>query len=81
MEKHFIEPDLLKADTIIDYDGIPTPGMEPLNDEAVKRLDEYYKRNPQATLNPVDNLPRTMAAVVEVEPPKAAVIVAGKGTN
>ena len=65
---HFIEPDLHKAGTVIDYDGPPNEGMEPLDEEATKQLDAYFAKNPRASLNPVDQLPRTMAVAVAVEP-------------
>lgn len=62
---HFIEPDYIKADTVIDYNGPPNEGMEPLDDEAKASLAKYFETNPKASINPVEQLPRTMAKVVE----------------
>lgn len=57
---HFFAPNLLKEGTVINYDGQPTPQMEPLNEEAEDRLAEYYKKNPNAAINVVDALPDTV---------------------
>lgn len=70
---HFIEPDFFKADTVIDFQGDfsqLTPMMEPLDEAAGKLMDAYYKKNPKATISPVDDLPRSMATAV-IEEPKA----------
>lgn len=67
---HFIEPELYPADTVIDYSGPVNPGMEPLDEEAQAMMDEYIKAHPAATINPVMDLPKTMATAVVV-PPKA----------
>lgn len=80
---HFIEPEFYKAGTVIDYDGEPTPSMRPLDDEAEKKLAAYFKLKPGASINPVEQLPRTMATVVIEEPlapaiPKVVAKVGGK---
>lgn len=63
---HFIVHTLYKAGTIIEYNGEPNPGMIPLDDEAVERMAKYYKDHPNASLNPVNDLPLAM------EVPRAA---------
>jgi len=74
---HFFEPERIPADTIVDFEGLPTPGMEPLNAAAERALDEYFKANPHATLTPARNLPRTMATVVAPEPPAVKIQTVG----
>lgn len=70
---HFIEPDYLKADVVIEYEGPPNEGMEPLNKAAEDRLAKYFESHPKATINPVDDLPRTFASVVPEVKPEAGV--------
>lgn len=60
----FIEPNLLKADTVIYYEGPFGPHMTPLNDEAKAKAEAYYAANPSASLQPVEALPLTFAEVV-----------------
>lgn len=67
---HFFAPNLIKSGTIINYDGSPTRDMEPLNDEAEARLEEYFAKNPQAAHHIVDDLANTVGdpnAEVEIE--------------
>jgi len=40
----------------IEFDGIPGPHMEPLNDAARQRMREYRQANPHATLDPTSTL-------------------------
>jgi hypothetical protein len=49
--------ELLPMDTEIEFDGIPGPHLKPLNDEAQRRLDEYWAKHPNATLDPTRHLP------------------------
>lgn len=65
---HFFAPTLVPADTIINFDGPPTREMEPLNQEAEDRLEEYYAKNPQAAHHAVEDLSKTVGdPTAEVE--------------
>lgn len=57
MQDTFIAPHLIKAGKIIDYDGEPGPHMSPLNEAADAMMAAYYKAKPEASINPVQQLP------------------------
>jgi len=52
----FFPPHLIKRDSVIEWSGTPGPHMIPMNDEAEAAMEEYYRANPHASLNPVDGL-------------------------
>lgn len=68
----FIEPQLIKQGSVIEYNGVPGPHMEAVNDEAKAVLEKYYKDNPGVSLNPVESLPMTVAKVVAAPNPQPA---------
>ena len=77
---HFIEPDFYKAGQVIDFQGAPsqlTPMMEPLDEDAEKMMDGYWKMNPKATISPVDNLPRVVTSALVEEDKRPVVPVVG----
>jgi hypothetical protein len=48
---------LLRKGAEIDFDGVPGPHLEPLNDEARAKTDKYWAENPGATLDPTRRMP------------------------
>lgn len=64
LEPTFIAPHLIQPGKIILYDGEPGPHLEPLNQPAQDMMDAYYKAKPEASINPVSQLPLTMGAAV-----------------
>lgn len=78
MSKVFLEPTLYPAETIIEYDGIPSIHMEPMNAEAEAAIAKRWphqrpSRDPlaalPATIDPKDALVKPTATVIS-EPPK-----------
>lgn len=49
--------ELLRQGAEIDFDGIPGPHLEALNDEAKTRLAKYWEDYPGATLDPTRKMP------------------------
>ena len=73
----FFEPSLVKIGTIIEYSGTPGPHMDPLNQEAVDKMEAYFQLNPhmRAGLGVYDGLPATVGEAAPTmniisEPPK-----------
>lgn len=78
MSKVFLEPTLYPAETVIDYDGIPSIHMEPMNAEAEAAIAKRWpgqrpSRDPLAALptkiDPKDALVKPTTTVVS-GPPK-----------
>ncbi len=42
LHRTFIEPDTLEPGTVIYYNGLPGPHLEPLNEGAVARMEEFF---------------------------------------
>lgn len=66
----FLAPDLLKAGTVIDYDGPLGPHFEPMDAEGEAALEAYYRSNPHAAIMPFDDLPVKSTQPVVVSPPE-----------
>lgn len=82
----FIAPNRYAEGTIVNFTGVPGPHMEPLDDDARKALAAYYKKNPDATLNPLGSFGASApgdAATAEVvtAAPAPAVVDLGNLAN
>jgi len=49
--------ELLAEGAEIEFDGIPGPHLQPLDDAAKERMAQYWKDRPNATLDPTRHLP------------------------
>lgn len=58
LSKIFLAPDLVLAGTVFDWDGPPSIHMEPLNEEAVKVVTDYFANKPWASKDPLEHLPK-----------------------
>lgn len=62
LQDSFFEPHFIKEGAIIEFDGEPGPHLEALNEPARVLLAAYYETHPEASLNPVEQLPITPGA-------------------
>jgi hypothetical protein len=73
LSKAFFQPNLVEPGSIIEWDGPVGYFLEPLNEEAEEKMDEYKRTHP-THLGPIDQLPSTGSvpgpAVLIAHPPK-----------
>ncbi len=60
LAKLFMAPDIILQGSIFEWDGTPSPHMEPLNEEARTAIGKYFADNPQAGTDPFAGLPTTI---------------------
>lgn len=62
----FFAPNKLEEGTVIYFSGEPGAHLEPLNQAAYDRMEQYYRDHPGATMRPIDQLLMTMEPAAEV---------------